>query len=64
MSTDQDPRARRADERERDLIAALARIAPTPELLRGIVALEWARTDVSARVAIPVAEPAATSPGS
>jgi hypothetical protein len=40
VSTDQEERARRRDERERDLIAALALIAPTPELLREVIALD------------------------
>jgi hypothetical protein len=39
VTTDQDERARRRDERERHLIASLALIAPTPELLREVIAL-------------------------
>jgi hypothetical protein len=39
VTTDQEQRARRRDERERQVIASLALIAPTPELLREVIAL-------------------------
>ena len=38
LATDEE-RARRRDEREHEMIAALALIAPTPELVRQVLAL-------------------------
>ena len=38
MTTD-DERARKRDERERETIIAMAMIAPTPELIRQVMAL-------------------------
>ena len=49
MSTD-DQRAARRDERERATIAALALIAPSPEMIREVLALQDARlTDTETR---------------
>ena len=62
MQTDQDQRERRRDERERDLIATLALIAPSPELLRRVVALEVPEVYEKPFVAIPIGEPIAAAP--
>jgi hypothetical protein len=59
-------RERRRDDRERDMIEMLgdlALLAPSPELLKEVIALEVPEADRPARVAIPVDEPVAGRAG-